>query len=272
MGNRSDIINNSISPENKKDKYRNIYLKTSTDMDNKRFGKIKDFHKKLTILCTCFVDEYDLLFVSSSNNIISAWKYVEQNFKNINYIDSDNTVSIKNSVVYSCPLFSADQPQSTMDWDPMQKKLYSGQGDGKILIWDILRSKGKEESCLDYKKAKSKHDRENVSRTNEDFHIELNKSKFNNSKYSNKKQKTKKEIPKDQQLLKNSLMEKVLSNIKNEMSRDGVSSIKVLGKMQMIAAGYFNGCVIIWDLMLKDYRKFYNDQNTGIYQIAYDSN
>ena len=56
------------------------------------------------------------------------------------------------------------------------------------------------------------------------------------------------------------------------MSRHGVSSIKVLGKMKMIAAGYFNGCVIIWDLMLKDYRKFYNDQNTGIYQIAYDSN
>ena len=56
------------------------------------------------------------------------------------------------------------------------------------------------------------------------------------------------------------------------MSRDGVSSIKVLGKMQMIAAGYFNSCVIIWDLMLKYYRKFYNDQNTGIYQIVYDSN
>ena len=271
MGNRSDIINGSLSPE-RRDKYKNVYLKTSVDMDNKRFGKIKDFHKKLTILCTCFVDEYDLLFVSSSNNIISAWKYVEQNFKNINYIESDNTVSIKNSVVYSCPLFSADQPQSTMDWDPMQKKLYSGQGDGKILIWDMLRSKGKEESSLDYKKAKSKHDRENIIRTNEDFHLELNKSKFNNSKYSNNKPKKKKEIPKDQQLLKNSLMEKVLSNIKNEMSRDGVSSIKVLGKMQMIAAGYFNGCVIIWDLMLKDYRKFYNDQNTGIYQIAYDSN
>ena len=29
-----------------------------------------------------------------------------------------------------------------------------------------------------YKKAKSKHDRENVIRTNEDFHLELNKSKW----------------------------------------------------------------------------------------------
>ena len=61
-----------------------------------------------------------------------------------NLNDSENTVNIKNSIIYSCPLFSADQPQNTMDWDPMQKKLYSGQGDGKILIWDIMRSKGKE--------------------------------------------------------------------------------------------------------------------------------
>lgn len=268
MGNKSDILNKSLSPENKVDKHKNIYIKTSSNIDNKKFGKIKDFHKKLTILCTCFVDEYDLLFVSSSNNIISAWKYVEQNFKNINYInDSENTVNIKNSIIYSCPLFSADQPQNTMDWDPMQKKLYSGQGDGKILIWDILRSKGKEEYSLDYKKAKSKHDKENFIRSNDDLLLELNKSK-----YKNKNIKKKNELIKDQQLLKNSLMEKILSNIKTEMSRDGVSSIKVLGKMQMIAAGYFNGCVIIWDLMLKDYRKFYSDQNTGIYQIAYDSN
>ena len=267
--NKTDM-NYNMSLENKIDRPKNTYVKTSVNIENKKHKKVKDFHKKLTILCTCFVDEFNLLFVSSSNNIISAWKYVEQDFKNINKINETETaINIKNSVIYSCPLFSADQPQNTMDWDPMQKKLYTGQGDGKILVWDILKSKGKEETYLDFKQAKSKHDKENVMRINDNLMMKMKRNNYNSK---NKGVKKKNEIPKDQQLLKNSLMEKILSNIKNEMSRDGVSSIKVLGKMQMIAAGYYNGCVIIWDLMLKDYRKFYNDQNTGIYQIAYDSN
>ena len=81
---------------------------------------------------------------------------------NINYLgDSDNSIIIRGNDIYSCPLLSADFAQNAMDWDPMQKKLYSGQGDGKILIWDIFKSKGKEEDVLDYKKAKLKHDKEN---------------------------------------------------------------------------------------------------------------
>ena len=271
--NRSDLFNKSNSKEIKKDKdkHKNVYMKTSTNVQN---IKMKDFHKKLTVLCTCFIDEYNLLFVSSSNNIISAWKFVEQNFKNINYISESEKappVVLKNSTIYSCPLLSADLPQNTMDWDPVQKKLYSGQGDGKILIWDILKSKGKEEACLDYKRAKEKHNKEGLRKSFDESVMNMNKNTMN-TKNSFKKAKKKNELPKDQQVLKISKYEKVLSNIKTDMSRDGVSSIKVLGKMQMIAAGYFNGCVIIWDLMLKDYRKFYSDQNTGIYQIAYDSN
>ena len=123
-----------------------------------------------------------------------------------------------------------------MDWDPMQKKLYSGQSDGKILIWDILTSKGKEEDVLDFQKAKKKHEMENEDNLN----------------------------------MKEKFQEKEISKKEKRITHDGVSSIKVLGKMQMIAAGYYNGCVLLWDLMLRDYRKFYNDQNTGIYQITYD--
>ena len=197
----------------------------------------KDFYKKLTIINACFVDEYNLLFVSSFNNIISAWKFNEQSFKNINYVDeSDNSIIIRNSIIYSCPLLSADLPQSTMDWDPMQKKLYSGQSDGKILIWDILTSKGKEEDVLDFQKAKKKHEMENENNIS----------------------------------MKEKLQEKEIAKKEKRITHDGVSSIKVLGKTQMIAAGYYNGCVLLWDLMLRDYRKFYNDQNTGIYQITYD--
>ena len=63
---------------------------------------------------------------------------------------------------------------------------------------------------------------------------------------------------------------KMLIKIKKDMSRESVSCIKVLGKMQIIAAGYYNGNVILWDTLLHDYRKFYSDQNTGIYQIEYN--
>ena len=153
---------------------------------------MKDFHKKLTVLCTCFVDEFNLLFVSSSNNIIQTWKFVEQSFKNINTINESGKnapVVIKNSTIYSCPLFSEDLPQNDMDWNPVQKKLYSGEGNEKILVWHNLKSKGKEESYLDFKKAKEKHDRESSRRSTDDLFSEMEKSGTNtkNNFRNNKK-------------------------------------------------------------------------------------
>ena len=239
-GRRQSLVPNmQTTTKKQKNNSTNNPLPKNNENETKEIKRIphKDFYKKLTIINTCFVDEYNLLFVSSFNNIISAWKYNEQSFKNINYVDeSDNSIIIRNSIIYSCPLLSADLPQSTMDWDPMQKKLYSGQSDGKILIWDILTSKGKEEDVLDFQKAKKKHEMENE----------------NNLSMKEKNQ------------------EKEIAKKEKRITHDGVSSIKVLGKMQMIAAGYYNGCVLLWDLMLRDYRKFYSDQNTGIYQITYD--
>ena len=211
----------------------------------------KDFYKKLTVLTTCYVEEYNLLFVSSFNNIISAWKFNEQSFKNINYVDeSDNSIIIRNSQIYSCPLLRADLPQSTLDWDPMQKKLYSGQSDGKILIWDIMTSKGKEEGCLDFQKAKKKYEMENTRKPDDNYLEQSDNILFNKQKKEEK--------------------EAINKSSGKKVTHGGVSCIKVLGKMQMIAAGYYNGCVLIWDLMLRDYRKYYNDQKTGIYQITYD--
>ena len=51
-----------------------------------------------------------------------------------------------------------------------------------------------------------------------------------------------------------------------------VSCIKFIEKMQYLAAGYYNGNLILWDTILKEHRKFYTDQKTGIYQIEYDVN
>ena len=258
-GRRQSSILQNIQQLNKKAKDVNDIGKNENTeknfMDYTKRQK-KDFYKKLTVLCTCFVEEYNLLFVSSFNNIISAWKFNEQTFQNVNHIDeSDNSIIIRNSVIYSCPLLSTNLPQSTMDWDPMQNKLYSGQSDGKILVWDIFSSKGKEEDILDFKLAKAKHDMENPKKIEENIFEEYDylypeRAKEKKSKEEEEKMKSKKN--------------------EKKMAHDGVSSIKVLGKMQMMAAGYYNGCVLIWDLMLRDYRKFYDDQKTGIYQITYD--
>ena len=88
----------------------------------------------------------------------------------------------------------------------------------------------------------------------------------------NLKNKKKNIDKKDRQDLLFLMGEKMLLNIKSDMARDSVSCIKILGKMQILAAGYYNGNVILWDTLLHEYRKFYTDQNTGIYQIEYNIN
>ena len=114
----------------------------------------KDFNKKLTILCTIFVNEYDILFVSSSNNKISAWKYEENEFRNINILEGE----LKEKYGFSCAILDAELPQQTLEWDPVLKYLYSGQADGKILTWDLKKSKNLSHSVFDFEVAKQKHD------------------------------------------------------------------------------------------------------------------
>ena len=245
----------------------------------------KDFNKKLTILCTVFVEEYDTLFISSSNNKISAWKYEEGDFKNINKTEGEN----KDKSIFSCAILDAELPQQTMDWDQSQKKLYSGQADGKILMWDINKTKNIEQATLDYAKAKERHEEDlRKHRIINVEEIEVVDDNYDDEKiktYLNKITYDKNEIKNTN---KNSSMysinnkstektrkiklfnDKLLLNNKMDVSIDSVSCIKVLGKMQMLAAGYYNGNVLLWDTMLREHRKFYTDQKTGIYQIDYD--
>ena len=105
----------------------------------KSVTKQQNTNKKLIALTTCFIDEYDTLVVSSSNNIISAWQYSENGFVNINKIDENSKIKEKDRFTIS--LLHADLPQLTLDWEPVHKQLYSGQEDGKILIWDINKNK-----------------------------------------------------------------------------------------------------------------------------------
>ena len=247
------------TPEKLKEEIRQINI--NSDFEKKK----KDFNKKLTILTTCFVNDLDLLFVSSSNNKISAWKYINAEFVNVNQLEDD---IVKNDDNYA--VFSSILPQYTLDWEPISKRLYTGQADGKILVWDVHKSKNIEYLTLDFHKAKEQREEEMKRKIN-GFHFlkETNKlSQLTNS--SLKKDTTSKFENREKQNLLFNLGIKMLVNIKKDMSRESVSCIKVLGKMQILAAAYYNGNVILWDTLLHEYRKFYNDQTTGIYQIEYN--
>ena len=218
-------------------------------------------NKKLTILTTEFIPEYDALLVSSSNNKISAWKFFNGEFKNANQI----TNNIINKTNFSCAILSTPTPQYTMSWDGMQKFLYTGQMDGKILKWDLTKSNNLDNEILDFTTAKIKHDLElkgNFIRSNK-----KTKTVFSNNQ--DKQNQIIKKIDDN----KNLRGEKLLDKVKNDnKKRDSVSCILILGKLQLLAAGYYNGNIILWDTMLKDYRKYYIDQDTCIYQIVYEQN
>ena len=255
-------------------------IKKSLNILNPEYFKNnkKDFNKKLTILCTVFVDEYDILFVSSSNNKISAWKYNEKEFKNINILEGEP----KDKYETTCAILDAELPQQTLEWDPVQKILYSGQADGKILLWDINKSKYLENSILDFEVAKKEH--EDDLRKNRIINVEEIEVKDDNyddntiQNYLNKitmerndKKNIFEKIEERGKKIKLFGENAYLSN-KMDFGLDNVSvsCIKFIEKMQFLAAGYYNGILILWDTILKEHRKFYTDQKTGIYQIEYD--
>ena len=245
-----------------KDKLKARYLQLTKGTEDTDLTK-KVFNKKLTILTTEFIPEYDILLVSSSNNKISAWKYIENEFKNVNSIE--NTFIDKNS--FKCALLSTNIPQYTLSWDPMQKFLYSGQADGKILKWDLTKSKNLENDTLVYQTAKEKLNRRGYNNYSSSDNKNLNNSQIHPDRHQTITNQN--DMANDEELKG----EKLLNKLKSEsMKRDTVSCIVILGKLQLLAAGYYNGNIILWDTMLKDFRKFYTDQETGIYQLVYNSN
>ena len=264
------LLNNYTKKKAKRvetpEKLKNEIKKININIDFEK--KKKEFNKKLTILTTCFVNDLDLLFVSSSNNKISAWKYINGEFINVNKLEEE----IKEKENFNCAILDSILPQYTLDWEPIQKQLYSGQADGKILLWDIYKSKNLEYYTLDYKKAKEKHDEEMLQKNKNYRNFSFDKNNNMDLTKYNLKNKKKNIDKKDRQDLLFLMGEKMLLNIKSDMARDSVSCIKILGKMQILAAGYYNGNVILWDTLLHEYRKFYTDQNTGIYQIEYNIN
>ena len=270
-----NITKRNETPEKEKKELKEIKTLTTDYFKTNK----KDFNKKLTILCTVFVNEYDVLFVSSSNNKISAWKYQENEFQNINMLEGE----LKYKYNINCAILDAELPQQTLEWDPIQKLLYSGQADGKILMWNINKSKNIENSTLDFEEAKKRHEDDiRKHRIIDVDEIEVKNDKYDEKtirQYLNKitdrsdKKNFFEKIPEKGKKIKLFGDNAFLSN-KMDFCLDyaSVSCIKFIEKMQYLAAGYYNGNLILWDTILKEHRKFYTDQNTGIYQLEYDAN
>ncbi|MCQ2816138.1 MAG: hypothetical protein MJ252_02620 [archaeon] len=230
----------------------------------------KDLFKKLTVLCTLFIPEYEILLVSSSNNKITAWQYDQGEFKNVNTVSDFNLE--KNAM--KCAIQNAESPQYTMVWEPVMKNLYSGQADGKILKWSLKKTKNIEADTLDIKKARERFKNEKNSSVCGIQTFSEEENEAIRQKVAKKKNSV---VKIDLNLVANAaksaeteLLQKNAE--KNEfLRRENVSCMVVLGNLQQLAAGYYNGNVILWDVSLRDYRKFYNDQQTCIYQITYDA-
>ena len=84
-----------------------------------------------------FLPEYDILLISSSNKRITAWKYNDSVFTNINTIEKKNLQYDKSNLI--CNILISAGPQYRMAFDNVGKNLYTGQNDGKINKWDLSK-------------------------------------------------------------------------------------------------------------------------------------
>ena len=213
---------------------------------------ISSVNKKLTAVAMVFINEFDVLLISTTNNKICAWQYANNDFKNVN---TNHDFRIEKNY-FRCSILSSDSPQNTLSWDPILRNLYSGQSDGKILKWNLAKAKPLEKEELDFEKAKIKKEEELKKNKGYDAEANLLEKRFTQQKRHASPIK----IP-----------GKDTSVLNERKKRNSVSCTLLLGKLQLLAASYYNGNIILWDTLLKEFRKYYFDQETGVYSMTYDS-
>ena len=98
--------------------------------------------------------------ISSTNNTITAWKYMITEIKNVN-VTSEYKLS-KDELKIA--ILIANSPQSSMVWDSQQKVLFTGQKDGKILKWDLTNPNPLIEDTLDVSIVHKKLEKMNIPR------------------------------------------------------------------------------------------------------------
>ena len=209
-----------------------------------------------------FINEYDILLISSTNNTISSWKYekYKKEFRNINIVNnSENELNNLN-----IPLYITELPQYSMCYDNESKYLYTGQEDGKIFKWNINTNKYVHifeiskviDNKINKKKIKTiKKNKNSEEILEQKYHlIKENKSQIYNV----------------QNVLK--LFKNNLKSIKKDYDRETVSCLLIINKLKILCSSYYTGNIILWDMITYKPKIIYNDQQTGIYQLEYNIN
>ena len=264
---KKDENNRILTPDNVRKEINSINKEEKIDSKNRinnNFKKERNFFAQ----CAIFVEECDLLFISSSNNIISAWKYnkYKNEFKNINNNNSEE----RDLEELSMPLFMSELPQYSICYDYELKCIYSGQEDGKIFKWDIHSNKpvhtfeiskivnNKINKTIKNKKIKNKNKDEydkNIMKDKKQYIIMENK----NTKFGIAQSAIKE-------------LKKNLNLINYDYNRETVSCLLLINKLRILCSGYYNGNIILWDILTYEPKIIYNDQKTGIYQLEYNIN
>lgn len=246
--NLKDLSFDEESSSESSDSSNNLNSKIKNDK-RKKFEKedinLHESYKKVGIITTYYIKELDLLMVSQSNKKITAWKYSAGEFVN----DNNMKLNTKNDNMHSTyELFFTLLPQYCITWDPINKNLYTGQEDGKIHKWDLF--KAQPVGILDIETVKEETEKEVINKKKKS-NIFLNEMKKKTNKYD-KNQKFKKK--------------------RQYETRDFVTNLLVINKIQVLAASYLNGKIILWDTLLMNKRKQYkNKLETGIYELVYDN-
>ena len=232
-------------------------IKGNNFLNNKK----RNFNRKLSTLNVFFVEDYDLLFISSSNNKISSWRYdlESKGFKNVNSSNYLSKNFIFSDAEMKIPIFSSGLPQYTLCFDSIMNNLYSGQEDGKILIWNMNSSKCKD--ILFVKKKKN-----NIHKTHQ-IKTKANASD-NNDNLEQKTSLLEDFMNKESEITARENRNKHFLNVCNK--RDTVSCLLMLNKLRLLCSSYYNGRIILWDIATKKPKKIFNEQKTGIYQFVYD--
>ena len=265
--NKDNNNNNNTEVKNKEIKKRKIYkIENEEEM-----GKNKNI-KGLFALTTCFIDELNLLFISSSNNKISAWKYdyKTDEFKNVNFINYDKHVDshLEKDNLY-IPLFMANSPQNVLIYDHSLKCLYSGQENGKINKWEMNSSYPI--FIFDIYEDKNKVLIENLSKKKTE---DIDKSEefftLNNIKSMNNifKRRDEEITRLKEELFKLEENSKSIASFKHK--RDNISHLLLLDNMRLLCSSLLNGQIILWDIDIKRPIKVFTDQKTAIYSMVYD--
>ena len=236
-------------------------------------------HLKLCAIRSCFSEKYNLLFISSTNNKISGWRFnpITREFKNVNIFSYEKHNFSFNLDNITLPLLVSDMPQFTLCFDELKNILYSGQEDGKILAWNMESSKPS--YTLDINEFINKKNANSIIDLGQDLDILgfLKQIKEFQDKYESKiasSRFTALSFSLDKTINELALKELKIKKIKEkkmiENKRKIVSCLIMLNNLRLLCSAYYTGKIVLWDTDAKKPKKMFLDQTTGIYNIEFD--